>query len=133
MESVADRSVRELKGVGEQRAKQFEKLGVVTLRDLVRYFPRTYEDWSAPLTLSAAPAGEACCIRAYVTSMVNEHRVRKGMTLYRFTISDGEARAQVTLFNNPYAAAKIRKGDELLLYGQVKGDFHRFEMTAPLI
>lgn len=133
MESAANRSVQYLKGVGEQRAKQFEKLGIVTLRDLVRHFPRAYEDWSAPLALSVAPAGESCCVRAMVISLVNEHRVRKGMTLYRFTVSDGQARAQVTLFNNPYAAQKIHKGDELLLYGQVKGDFPRFEMTAPLI
>lgn len=133
MDSAANRSVQYLKGVGEQRAKQFQKLDIVTLRDLVRHFPRGYEDWSQPMPLSAATPGEDSCIRAWATSAVSEYRVRKGMTLYRFTISDGEARAQVTLFNNPYAAAKIHKGDELLLYGQVKGDFHRFEMTAPLI
>lgn len=128
-----NQSVRYLKGVGERRAAQFEKLDIVTLRDLLRHFPRAYEDWSNPIPLSAATVGEDCCIRAYVTSMVQEHRVRKGMTLYRFSISDGESRATVTLFNNPYAAQKIRKGEEILLYGQVKGDFHRVEMTAPQI
>ena len=130
---TADQSVRFLKGVGERRAAHFEKLGIATLRDLVRHFPREYEDWSQPTPLSEAPLGEECCVRAIVTTVVSTHPVRRGMTLYRFGISDGSARAQVTLFNNHYAADKIRKGDELLLYGQVKGDFHRFEMTAPLI
>jgi ATP-dependent DNA helicase RecG len=131
--SAEKESVRYLSGVGERRAALFEKLGVVTLRDLLRHFPRAYEDWSNPVPLSQATAGEDCCVRATVTSMVNEYRVRKGMTLYRFSVSDGYRRAQITLFNNPYAAAKIRKGDEILLYGQVKGDFHRLEMTAPQI
>ncbi|MGI6264567.1 MAG: ATP-dependent DNA helicase RecG [Acutalibacteraceae bacterium] len=133
MASAEKESVRYLSGVGERRAALFEKLGVVTLRDLLRHFPRAYEDWSNPVPLSQATAGEDCCVRATVTSMVNEYRVRKGMTLYRFSVSDGYRRAQITLFNNPYAAAKIRKGDEILLYGQVKGDFHRLEMTAPQI
>lgn len=128
-----NQSVQYLKGVGERRAAMFKKLGIVTLRDLLRHFPRTYEDWSNPVPLSMATVGEECCVRAYVTSMVQEHRVRKGMTLYRFTVSDGEGRAQVTLFNNPYVAQKIRKGEEILLYGQIKGDFLRVEMTSPQI
>ena len=37
---TADQSVRFLKGVGERRAAQFEKLGIATLRDLVRHVPR---------------------------------------------------------------------------------------------
>ena len=48
---TADQSVRFLKGVGERRAAQFEKLGIATLRDLVRHFPREYEDWSQPTPL----------------------------------------------------------------------------------
>ena len=86
---TADQSVRFLKGVGERRAAQFEKLGIATLRDLVRHFPREYEDWSQPTPLSEAPLGEDCCVRAIVTTVVSTHPVRRGMTLYRFGISDG--------------------------------------------
>ena len=37
-------NVRYIKGIGETRAKALEKLGITTLRDLIGYFPRTYED-----------------------------------------------------------------------------------------
>ena len=37
-------SVRYIKGIGEQRAKSLEKLRIFTLRDLISYFPRDYED-----------------------------------------------------------------------------------------
>ena len=36
-------NVRYIKGIGETRAKALEKLGITTLRDLIGYFPRTYE------------------------------------------------------------------------------------------
>ena len=35
-----------IKGIGEKRAALFKKLGIVTKRDLLSYFPRTYEDRS---------------------------------------------------------------------------------------
>lgn len=133
METADSQSIRCLKGVGEQRARLFAKLEIYTLRDLLRHFPRAYEDWSAVVPLSAAPPGDACCVRVAVTSAVTERRVRKGMTLYRFSATDGESRVLVTLFNNPYAVSRIGKGSTCLLFGTVRGVFPRYEMTAPLI
>ncbi len=125
--------VSALKGVGERRAALFTKLGVVSLRDLTRQFPRAYEDWSRILPIGQAPAGEPCCVRATAVNVPVEHRVRKGMTLYRFVVSDGMNQMQVTLFNNRYAAAKIRRGEDYLLFGVVTGNFRRFEMASPMI
>lgn len=133
METADSRSIRSLKGVGEQRARLFARLEIHTLRDLLRHFPRTYEDWSAVVPLSAAPPGDSCCVRVAVTSSVSQRRVRQGMTLYRFSATDGESRVLVTLFNNPYAVSGIEKGSTCLLFGQVRGQFPRYEMTAPVI
>ena len=36
--------VQYIKGIGPQRAKALQKVGVTTLEDLVSYFPRSYED-----------------------------------------------------------------------------------------
>ena len=36
--------VRYIKGIGEQRAKALNKLGICTLRDLIAWFPRKYDD-----------------------------------------------------------------------------------------
>ena len=126
-------SVRSLKGVGEKRAALYEKLGIRTLWDLVSHYPRGYEDWSNPCLISEAQAGVPCCIRGWVATSPTEHRVRKGMTLYKFRVTDGYTNLQVTLFNNPYAAAKIRRDQEILLYGTVTADGKRAEMTSPRI
>ena len=126
-------SVRSLKGVGEKRAALYEKLGIRTLLDLVQHYPRGYEDWSNPTLISYARAGVPCCIRAWVATSPTEHRVRKGVTLYRFRVTDGYTQMQVTLFNNPYAAAKVHRDQEILLYGTVVSDGRRAEMTSPQI
>ena len=126
-------SIRTLKGVGEKRAALYEKMGVRTLWDLLCHYPRGYEDWSAPKLISDAEAGVPCCIRGWVVNAPSEYRVRKGMTLYRFRVTDGYSSMQVTLFSNPYAAAKIRRDEEILLYGTVVSDGRRAEMTSPQI
>ena len=126
-------SVRTLKGVGEKRAALYEKMGIRTVVDLLGHYPRGYEDWSHPVPLSQVTPGEPCCVRGWVASTPTEHRVRKGMTLYKFRVTDGYQTLQVTLFNNPYAAAKIRRDQEILLYGTVVSDGRRAEMTSPQI
>ncbi len=126
-------SVRTLKGVGEKRAALYEKLGIRTLLDLAEHYPRAYEDWSNPMLISAAEPGVPCCIRGWAVNTPTEYRVRRGMTLYRFRVTDGYQTLQVTLFNNPYAAAKVHRNDEILLYGTVVADGKRAEMTSPQI
>ena len=126
-------SIRTLKGVGEKRAALYEKMGIRTLWDLLGHYPRAYEDWSHPVLIRDAVPGEPCCIRGWAANTPTEHRVRKGMTLYKFRVTDGYSSVQVTLFNNPYAAAKVRRDQEILLYGTVVSDGRRAEMTSPQI
>ena len=126
-------SIRALKGVGEKRAALYEKLGIATVMDLLEHYPRAYEDWSRPHLISEATPGEPCCIRGWVANSPTEHRVRRGMTLHKFRVTDGYQSLQVTLFNNPYAAAKVHRDQEILLYGTVVSDGRRAEMTSPQI
>ncbi|MBQ8752760.1 MAG: ATP-dependent DNA helicase RecG, partial [Clostridia bacterium] len=127
---LGETSVRALKGVGERRAALYEKIGIYTLLDLLQHYPRSYEDWSRAVPVSEATPGEPLCIRGWVVNTPTEHRIRKGMTLYRFRVTDGQASLQVTLFNNPYAAAKVHRDGEILLYGTVTADGRRAEMTS---
>jgi len=133
MPVLSDRPIQFVKGVGEKRAALFHRLGVHTVHDLLHLYPRQYEDWSRVMMIADAPEGEPCCIRAIAVAKPTEHRIRKGLTLYKFTVTDGLNGMHVTLFNNKYAAAAIKGGEEYLLFGTVESKFHRFEMSSPTI
>lgn len=130
---TADTPLTKMPGIGERRAAQLAKLGLHTVEDLVLDIPRDYEDWSSLVSITGAPFGEDCCIKAQPVTLPQEHRIRRGMTLYRFQVSDGETVMKITLFNNPYAAKKIRRGQEYLFFGTVGGTLTQREMTAPRI
>ncbi len=125
--------VQYIKGVGEKMAAHFARLHIHTVEDLLRHFPRAYEDWSQTVKIAAAPHGESCCVRATVLTDVQTHPIRKGMILFKFTVSDGQSGMQVTLFNNKYLAARIKRGREYLFFGTVTNGYARYEMASPLI
>ena len=128
-----DYNIANLKGVGTKRAEQFKKLGIISVRDLLEFYPRHYEDWSKCYSVSEAPLGENCCVKGYVSTKVSAVRIRKGLTLYKFTVTDGMTNMFVTLFNTKYTAEKIFRGGEFLFFGKITGNFFRKEMSSPSV
>ena len=106
---LGDTNVKYLKGVGEKRAAMLKRLGVVTVRDLLSLYPRAYEDWRRVVSIAEAVPDDAVCIRAVAAKDCTTHMIRKGLTLYKTEITDGEYIVDVTFFNNKYAAAKIER------------------------
>lgn len=130
-----DRStnIQYLKGVGEKRAKLLGKLGIFTVGDLLRFYPREYTDWSRVTSIAAAPFDEPCCIRATVDHKPKGAKISKAMTIYKTVATDGESLMNITIFNSKYTAESLEAGEEYLFYGKVGGNFHRREMTSPLV
>ncbi len=124
-------SIKYLKGVGEKRAVMLSKLGISTLWDLLTFFPRVYEDWSKITSIKDAPNDETVCIRAYVGSLCREHRIRKGMTLYKTEITDGESIIDVTFFNSKYTAEKLELDKEYLFFGKITGKGYYRALNSP--
>ena len=119
------------KGIGTKRLEQFARLGIRSAADLLQHFPRGYEDWSAPVLACDAPLGEPCCVRATLITSPTTHRIRKGLTLYKCVAFDGLSRIQITLFNNPYLAEKLRRDEDYYFYGVVTTA--PFAMASPQI
>lgn len=123
----------DIKGVGEKRARLFNKLGVNDVDALLYYYPRDYLDLSSPCSPADAPFGEPCAVKAEVITPPVEHRIRKGMTVYKFTTAGDGTALRITLFNQKYAAAKIHTGQTYIFYGVVGGNMFNREMSSPEI
>ncbi len=126
-------SIQYLKGVGEARARLFRRLGVETVGDLLRLYPRAYEDWSRTVRISQAVPGEPCCVKAMVAGRVSKAMIRKGMTIYKCDVTDGESLMKVTIFNNRYAAEKLVEGETFLFFGRMNANAYLHEMVSPQI
>ncbi len=131
MANLSD-NVRYLKGIGEQRAKGLAKLGINTLRDLVCYFPRTYEDRTKSTPIAAAQNGQSACIHGLVASEPTLSRVRRGMDIVKLRAVDESGSIDITYFNQSYIRQQIKAGESYIFYGKVTVEGRRVSMTNPL-
>ncbi|MFR1809455.1 MAG: ATP-dependent DNA helicase RecG, partial [Pygmaiobacter massiliensis] len=102
-------SIQFLKGVGETRAKQLAKLGLFTVEDLLRFYPRGYIDYNHPYPVAMAPYEGMCVVKATVYGKQLPMRIRGGRTIYRVTAGDDTAGLLLTFFNSPYAARGLEE------------------------
>ena len=130
---LKNKNIRFVKGVGEKRAELFCKLGVSDADALLRFYPRSYEDWSNPDEIFFAPLNTDCCIRATVETEVRERKIRRNLNIYYFRVSDASGYMNVTIFNNKFLAEKMQKGREYLFYGKITGGNAGREMSSPAI
>ena len=128
-----DTPVRYLKGVGPKTAERFEKLGILTLSDLLCHYPRRYLDFSKPYSIAEAPADTECVVKAEVFAKSGGRILPGGRRMERITAGDDVSSLEITWFNNPYAAQKLELGQEYYFQGIVTGGMLRRQMVNPQV
>ncbi len=130
---TAATDIQFLKGVGEKRAVVLKNRGIDTVGALLRYYPRAYLDWTDIKPIARSPFFENVCIKARITTPVEESKKRQGMTIYRFLAEDSSGTVEVTLFNQRFLAEKLRVDREYLFYGKLDGGFIYKRLNSPII
>ncbi len=133
MPSLFKIPIQQLYKVGPKKAEQFQKLGIDTVGALLRFYPRSYEDWSCTVPLREAEPTDNCCIKATVEKRSKPVRVKGGITLFKLTASDGDDVMTVTLFNRAFLYDQLHEGHTYLFYGTVRQTSFGYEMTSPQI
>lgn len=131
MPSLFETDIAALKGIGPKRAELFRKLGAPTAGDLLRLYPRTYEDWRDAVPIRNTLLNEVNIVKGTVLRRPVEQRIRGGMTLYKTTITDGSDDMQLTFFNNRFVVSLLEEGAIYAFRGKVTGTFTRREMASP--
>lgn len=124
--------VRYLKGIGQQRADALSRLGIYTLRDLICFFPRTYEDRTKFSLISDIRHGDAVCVRATVANDPALSRIKKGLELVKLRIADDSGSIDVTYFNQSYVRQQLQKGKTYIFFGKITIEGQRRTMANPI-
>lgn len=125
--------VRTIKGIGEQRAKALDKLGIRTLRDLISWFPRRYEDRTQTRRIADLVPGETACVAAMIASPPTVSHIRKGMDLVKVRAVDETGVLDVTFFNQTWLKNQLRQGETYVFCGRAEGSLLRKTMASPVV
>lgn len=126
------KDVKYIKGVGPERVKSLNKLGIYTLEDLITYYPRTYEDRSKTKKINELVNGEEALIEAMCVSRISEIKIRKNMTIYKLIVRDETDTCEITWFNMSYLKTKFKLGKKYKFFGKVKRTISKIEMNSPI-
>ena len=118
-----------LRSIGEKREKDFNKLGIYEVEDLVRFYPRAYLDLTERASLRAAYHNDMVLIACEVNRVQPVNYGNKRKMLKAFCSQDGFP-FTIVWFNQPYVAQQLKVG-EYLFYGRVQNKFGQVSLVNP--
>lgn len=124
--------LRELKGVGEKTEKLFQKIGITTAEELLRYYPRTYDIYEEPVEIASAEEDKTVSIRATIATGIYINQIRN-LQVLTTTVADASGRLPVAWFNAPYLRGTLKKGSVFILRGKIIRKKGRPQMEHPEI
>jgi len=115
--------IRFLNGVGPKMAEKLKRLGIETIRDLLFYYPRTFQDFSKPRKISSLRIGEDVIIKASITKIHQTRTHRRWMSIIEALLVDDSGKIKAIWFNQPFLMNILKQGQEFLFAGKVNWDF----------
>lgn len=124
--------IKSLKGIGVKNSRIFQKLGILKIIDLLRYFPRRYQDFSTLKPIDQIEFGEELTIIGSISQDVFIRESRSGkLKIIETAISDGTGTLKLNWFNKPFLRNQLRKGMPVVVSGKVDIYLGRLVMTSP--
>ena len=125
-----DAPLQYVKGVGPQRARQFERLGLMTVRDALNHFPRDYQDRREFVPFHKLPLGETAVVQGTVFGVAMPRRGSRAPVQVTFRDQTGYFTA--LWFGRPFLGQLFKRDQRVVLYGRkVLGKDRRVVLEGP--
>ena len=107
-----------LKGIGEKTEKIFQKAGIYTVGDLIRYFPRGYDVYEEPVPISELEEGKTVTVTGSVYGRIQVGGSPK-MQITTVYLKDITGTLKVIWFRMPFLRNTLAKAGVITLRGRV--------------
>lgn len=118
MELAITTPIKGISGIGPVHEKRLERLGILTLRDLLFYFPWRYEDLSQISPIAALTSDVAVSVQGLVRSIKNRRGWKSKRFITDVLLEDESGSIPIIWFNQPYLTKSISAGQYLAIAGK---------------
>src|SRR5437868_11642927 len=119
MHDPLQRHIGSIKGVGKDMEAKLARLSIYTAGDLLRHFPRRYDDFSKIIPIRAMRPGNVT-FKGEVERVAGRYARARKLHLTEAIISDGTGTVKAIWFNQPYLTKSITTGMDVLVSGELK-------------
>lgn len=128
----SDTPITALARVGPKAARDFDKLGIHTVRDLILHFPFRHEDFSRIVPAGKLKIGERATLYCQVMEIKNQRSPRKRRQYSEGLFEDESGSVRAVWFNQPYISKMLRRGDWVYLAGTLEESYFGLHLTNPV-
>ncbi|QQK07748.1 ATP-dependent DNA helicase RecG [Miniphocaeibacter halophilus] len=125
--------LKEIKGIGPKKEKLLNNLGIFTVKDLIEYYPRKYEDRSKVVNINDVPNGEMGLFYLKIISPCIVSYPRRNMSITKCKATDGTNIINIKWFNNHFIKNSIRLNNTYYIYGKVTRTNKYIEIDSPVV
>lgn len=131
MNLTLNSTVKQIKGVGNKYQQILQKKGILTILDLLLYFPIQYIDFS-----NIADRIEAGKKNLYLIEIISwnlSRRFGRGPSLLRVNARVGQQPVLIFFFNKPYLADFFKANKKVYLYGCFEKKKNGWHSNTPMV
>jgi ATP-dependent DNA helicase RecG len=124
-------SLQYLKGVGPRRAADLQRVGLVTIEDLLYRFPIRYEDRGSFQTIASLRPGLAASVVGEVVGAGIRPTRRPRFKIFELVLRDKTGSLRAVWFNQPFLADVFHPHQRVILYGKLELSSHGLQLQNP--
>ena len=129
---IEQTNIAELKGIGEKTQKLFAKVGIETVGDLIRYYPRGYDVYEEAVPIGELEEGKVQTVTGMIFGRVQVSGSRK-LQVTTLMLKDLNGTLKVIWFQMPFLRNTFAKGGAVTLRGRVVSRKQVLTMEHPEI
>lgn len=133
MKFEMQQSVSLIKGIGPNYQKQLQQLHINTMGDLLYYFPRTWINFSKPVSIANLRINDVVVIKAKIIEIQNQITYRRRISITKALAQDDTGQIYCQWFNQPYIPNTLKKDSVWIIFGKVGYDFQNKEKIINVI
>ena len=115
---VESTKIKELKGIGEKTEKLFHKIGIDTVGDLIRYYPRGYDVYEEAVPVSEVEEGRVMTVTGAIYGRVQVGGSPR-MQVTTLQVKDITGTLRVIWFRMPFLRNTLAAGGAITVRGRI--------------
>ena len=135
---MTEKSVSCLRGVGQARQDALSRMGIFTLGDLIRLYPRAYQNRGDTLTVRQIKekliSGGSGIYSSVLTVAAEPtvRMIRRGMVLLKVRAFDETGTVEITYFNQQYLKDTLHTGLSFRFFGRFSALGKNVQLSSPI-
>ena len=125
-------AIRSIKGIGEKTEKLFGKLGIQSVGDLLRYYPRDYDEYGQPVGIGELKPGKKAAVAGRIAGKVGVRSTGR-LTVVTAALKEEGKSLSLTWYNMPFLRNTIASGSCYIFRGMVTEKKGHLTMEHPEI